>query len=68
MAAGTTCKGFPQLPHEFQMLLPVGRNLDPRTGRSWEIEGLSPDVAVNAEQALQSAIGHFHGWRARRMP
>ena len=65
---GHYVQGFPQLPHGFQMLLPVGRNLDPRTGRSWEIEGLSPDLAVNAEQALQAAIGHFHGWKPRRTP
>jgi retinol-binding protein 3 len=65
---GHYVQGFPQLPHGFQMLLPVGRNLDPRTGRSWEIEGLSPDLSVNAEQALQSAIGHFHGWRRRLAP
>jgi hypothetical protein len=65
---GHYVQGFPQLPHGFQMLLPVGRNLDPRTGRSWEIAGLTPDVAVNAEQALQAAIGHFHGWKPRRTP
>ena len=60
---GHFVQGFPLLPHGFQMLLPVGRNLDPRTGKGWEGEGLTPDVAVNTEQALQAAIGHFYGWR-----
>ncbi len=60
---GHFVQGFRLLPHGFQMLLPVGRNLDPRTGESWEGAGLVPDVAVNPEQALQAAIGHLYGWR-----
>jgi hypothetical protein len=60
---GHFVQGFPLLPHGFQMLVPVGRNLDPRTGESWEGVGLVPDVAVNPEQALQAAIGHLSGWR-----
>jgi hypothetical protein len=60
---GHFVQGFPVLPHRFQMLLPVGRNLDPRTGDSWEGTGLVPDLTVTPEQALQAAIGHFYGWR-----
>jgi retinol-binding protein 3 len=63
---GHFVQGFPSLPHGFWMLLPVGRNIDPRTGTSWEGDGISPDVPVHAEQALQAAVGHFHGWRAPR--
>ena len=60
---GHYVQGFPQLPHGFVMLLAVGRNLDPRTGRSWEGEGIAPDIAVPGEQALQAAIGHLYAAR-----
>jgi hypothetical protein len=60
---GHSVDGFPLLPHGFQMLLPVARNIDPRSGKGWEGEGIKPDVEVNPEQALQAAIGHFYGWR-----
>jgi peptidase S41-like protein len=60
---GHFVQGFPQLPHGFQIVLAVGRNMDPRSGKSWEGDGLVPDLTVNPEQALQAAIGHFHGWR-----
>jgi C-terminal processing protease CtpA/Prc len=60
---GHFVQGLTQLPDGFQMLLPVGRNIDPRSGRSWEGEGVAPDLEVNPEQALQAAIGHFYGWR-----
>lgn len=60
---GHSVEGFPLLPHGFQMLLPVARNIDPRTGLGWEAEGIKPDLVVNPEQALQAAIGHFYGWR-----
>jgi hypothetical protein len=60
---GHSVDGFPLLPHGFQMLLPVARNIDPRSGKGWEGEGIKPDLEVNPEQALQAAIGHFFGWR-----
>ena len=55
--------GFPLLPAGFQMLFSVGRSYDPRTGKTWEVEGITPDLEVNPEQALQAAVGHFRGWR-----
>lgn len=36
--------------------LPVGRTLDPDTGKDWEGVGVQPDVAVPADQALETAL------------
>ena len=36
--------------------LPVGRTLDPDTGKDWEGVGIQPDVAVHANQALEVAL------------
>jgi C-terminal processing protease CtpA/Prc len=37
-------------------LVPVGRTFDPATGWDWEGEGVSPDVAVPAGEALAEAL------------
>jgi hypothetical protein len=37
-------------------LIPVGRAFDPATGRDWEGEGVSPDIAVPADRALDEAL------------
>jgi hypothetical protein len=36
--------------------VPVGRTYDPATNLGWEGTGVSPDVAVPAEQALDEAL------------
>ena len=36
--------------------IPVGRTFDPDTGEDWEGRGVSPDVAVPADQALDVAV------------
>ena len=37
-------------------LIPVGRTFDPDTGWNWENEGVSPDIPVPAETALDEAL------------
>ena len=37
-------------------LVPVGRAFDPDTGWDWEGRGVSPDVAVPADKALDEAL------------
>jgi len=41
-------------PH-FEAFIPIGRTIDPQTGRDWEGVGITPDVAAPAEQALAVA-------------
>jgi hypothetical protein len=36
--------------------IPVGRTIDPDTGKDWEGTGILPDVAVPADQALDVAV------------
>lgn len=36
--------------------IPVGRTVDPVTGRDWEGDGVAPDIAVPAERALVEAL------------
>lgn len=36
--------------------IPVGRSYDPATGKDWEGVGISPDVAVAADDALTTAL------------
>jgi hypothetical protein len=36
--------------------IPVGRTYDPDTGTDWEGVGITPDIAVHADAALQTAI------------
>jgi DNA-binding MarR family transcriptional regulator len=47
---------FAALPEGFRMFLPYGRTYDPRTEKGWEAEGIQPDVAVPADQALERAL------------
>jgi len=46
--------GFP-LGESFRALVPTGRAVNPLTGTNWEGEGVVPDVAVAAEDALETA-------------
>lgn len=39
----------------FEVFIPIGRHIDPQTGGDWEGEGITPDVAVPAERALEVA-------------
>src|SRR5262249_20562776 len=47
---------FTPRPHGFFMLVPISRNVDPRTGAEWEGEGVAPDVDVSADRALDVAL------------
>jgi C-terminal processing protease CtpA/Prc len=40
----------------FAAFIPVGRTYDPETNWDWEGKGVSPDVAVPADQALDKAL------------
>lgn len=40
----------------YAAFIPVGRTFDPDTGESWEGNGVSPDVAVPADKALDEAL------------
>jgi hypothetical protein len=51
---------FTALPNGFQMLVPISRTVDPRTGEGWERVGVQPDVAVPAAQALDAAVRLIH--------
>jgi hypothetical protein len=40
----------------FSAFVPVGRTFDPDTGKGWEGDGVAPDIAVPASQALAEAL------------
>lgn len=42
-----------------EMFVPIGRTSDPASNRDWEGVGVSPDVAVPADQALDEALRHI---------
>jgi Peptidase family S41/N-terminal domain of Peptidase_S41 in eukaryotic IRBP len=44
------------LGDRFAVFVPVGRSYDPDTGWDWEGKGVSPDVAVPTDQALDEAL------------
>lgn len=48
--------GVQPIGERFASFIPVGRTFDPDTGWDWEGKGVSPDVAVPAEQALDEAL------------
>ncbi|TSL75284.1 Retinol-binding protein 3 [Bagarius yarrelli] len=41
---------------DFYVSVPVAKSTNPITGKSWEIEGVAPDVEVRAEDAVEAAI------------
>ena len=50
---------FTPLPNGFFMLVPITRNVDPRTGGEWEGVGVRPDIDVPSAQALEAALAHL---------
>jgi Peptidase family S41 len=48
------------LPHGFQMLVPIGRAYDPRTGKGWQVDGIAPDIEVPYAEALARALDDIH--------
>jgi hypothetical protein len=48
------------LPHGFQMIVPIGRAYDPRTGKGWQVDGIAPDIVVPYAQALARAMDDIH--------
>lgn len=41
---------------DFYVTVPTAKSVNPITGSTWEITGVTPDVEVNAEDALATAI------------
>lgn len=48
--------GFESIGGGLAVFLPVGRTIDPATGKDWEGTGIVPDVAVAPMLALQEAL------------
>lgn len=48
--------GMAPMGQGYAAFIPVGRTFDPSTGHSWEGTGVSPNVAVPADQALAKAL------------
>jgi hypothetical protein len=55
-AGGNHFGGYQPLGDGLAVFLPVGRTLDPDTGKDWESVGIQPDVAVPADRALDEAL------------
>ncbi|MED6268865.1 hypothetical protein CHARACLAT_027047 [Characodon lateralis] len=41
---------------DFYITLPTAKSINPITGSTWEITGVTPDVEVNAEDALATSV------------
>lgn len=48
--------GVSPVGERFAAFIPTGRTYDPDTGEDWEAKGVTPDVAVPADQALDEAL------------
>jgi C-terminal processing protease CtpA/Prc len=48
--------GYEPVGTAFRAFVPNGRPYDPRTGRGWEVTGVTPDVPVPANAALREAL------------
>jgi len=48
--------GFERIGGGLAVFLPVGRTIDPDTGKDWEADGIAPDVAVAPALALEEAL------------
>ncbi|MBS0480030.1 MAG: S41 family peptidase [Proteobacteria bacterium] len=47
---------FERIGGGLAVFLPVGRTIDPDTGKDWEADGIAPDVAVAPALALEEAL------------
>jgi len=47
--------GMVPLADHYMIFIPTGRAINPVTGTNWEGVGVKPDVAVNADKALETA-------------
>ncbi|MDO9246739.1 MAG: hypothetical protein Q7U11_09740, partial [Phenylobacterium sp.] len=48
--------GLLDIGDRFAAFVPVGRSYDPDTNWGWEGKGVTPDVAVHTDQALDEAL------------
>lgn len=48
--------GFASIAGGFSAFIPVGRTLDPDSGKGWDYVGLAPDVEVPQQAALTEAL------------
>lgn len=51
--------GMVPLSPEFRMFVPRGRPFDPATGRGFEGNGITPDLEVPQDEALEAALADF---------
>jgi hypothetical protein len=52
---GANPGGMQPVGHDFDVVMPKGRAVNPITGTNWEGTGVKPDVEVPADQALTNA-------------
>ena len=45
---------------DFYVTVPTAKSINPITGTSWEVTGVTPNVEVNAEDALATALKIVH--------
>ncbi len=50
---------FVALPHHLGASISVGRTFDPRTGKDWQGVGVVPDIEIDPEHALITALSSF---------
>lgn len=55
--------GFVPIGQRFAAFIPDGRTYDPATGEGWEAKGVTPDVAIPADQALDEALRRIQAER-----
>jgi retinol-binding protein 3 len=55
---GANPGGVERLNDHFAIFIPSGRAVSPITGTNWEGTGVSPDIAVPADKALETAHEH----------
>lgn len=53
---GANLGGTYRLSEHFMLWLPIGRFVNPLTKVNWENSGVSPDVKVSADKALEAAL------------
>lgn len=67
--AGAGHYGGPvEVGHGYSAFIPVGRTFDPDNNQGWEGTGISPDVQIPADQALDEALRRAGVDPAQRRP
>ena len=62
MVVGETTRGAGhygdavELADGYSMFIPYGDTVDPKSGKGWEANGVTPDVAIPAKEALDHVL------------